>query len=198
MYYGIDTDIFKPNPDASQIIRNKYRLGTGILLTAVATEWSPRKGLQDYYKLREVLDEKYKLVFVGVPQELKDSLPSGIIGVLRTDSPQELAGLYSASSIVMNLSAAESFGKTTPEGLACGVPSIVYNCTASPELVDEKTGIVVEPGDIEGVKNAVEIIMNWDKNETISNCRKRACDLFSIENNWPKYIELYKKILEDK
>ena len=104
---------------------------------------SERKGLSDYLALRKILDEKYTLVFVGVPKALINSLPGGIIGIPRTDSLQELVRLYSASSIVMNLAGAESFGKTTPEGLACGVPSIVYNCTASPELVDNKTGIII-------------------------------------------------------
>ena len=84
---------------------------------------------------------------------------------------QELAKLYSASSIVMNLASAESFGKTTPEGLACGVPSIVYNSTASPELVDNKTGIVVERGDIEGILTAIETIGKWNREDTRFSCR---------------------------
>lgn len=135
---------------------------------------------------------------MGVPKALINSLPGGIIGIPRTDSLQELVKLYSASSIVMNLAGAESFGKTTPEGLACGVPSIVYNCTASPELVDNKTGIIVDKGDIVGVKNAIEEIMSWDKSSTIQNCRNRACELFNIEKNWFQYIDLYKHILNNR
>ena len=135
---------------------------------------------------------------MGVPKALINSLPGGIIGIPRTDSLQELVRLYSASSIVMNLAGAESFGKTTPEGLACGVPSIVYNCTASPELVDNKTGIIIDKGDIVGVKNAIEEIMSWDKNSTIQNCRNRACELFNIEKNWFQYIDLYKHILNNR
>lgn len=198
IYNGIDTSIFKPSAQYDQEIREKYNLGNGILLTAVATAWSERKGLSDYLALRKILDEKYTLVFVGVPKALINSLPGGIIGIPRTDSLQELVRLYSASSIVMNLAGAESFGKTTPEGLACGVPSIVYNCTASPELVDNKTGIIIDKGDIVGVKNAIEEIMSWDKNSTIQNCRNRACELFNIEKNWFQYIDLYKHILNNR
>ena len=44
----------------------------------------------------------------------------------------------------MNLSVEESFGLTTAEALACGVPAIVYNSTACPEIVSSDTGIVVE------------------------------------------------------
>lgn len=155
--------IFKPSAQYNQEIREKYNLGNGILLTAVATAWSERKGLSDYLALRKILDEKYTLVFVGAPKALIHSLPKGIIGVSRTDSLQELVKLYSASSIVMNLAGAESFGKTTPEGLACGVPSIVYNCTASPELVDNKTGVIVDKGDIIGVKMQLKRLCHGTK-----------------------------------
>ena len=39
IYNGIDTSIFKPSAQYDQEIREKYNLGNGILLTAVATAW---------------------------------------------------------------------------------------------------------------------------------------------------------------
>ena len=195
---GIDTGVFRPRQECSDEIREKYNLGKGNILLGVATAWGERKGLSDYYKLREQLSEDYTIVLVGVPQSLRESLPAGIIGIQRTDSIDELCKLYSTASIVLNLASAESFGKTTPEGLSCGIPSIVYNCTASPDLVDSETGVVVEKGDIKGIINAVNTIMTWDKEKTIQKCRERACEHYNIENNWPKYIDLYKKILDKK
>lgn len=198
IYNGIDTNKFKPCSVEGDSIRKKYGLGEGPLLIVVATAWSKNKGLEDYLGLRRILDEKYTILFVGYPLDQIALLPKGISGIPRTESIEELATLYSTSSIVLNLSHAESFGKSTAEGLACGVPGIVYNCTASPELVDSETGIVVERGDLKGVVDAVETIMSWDKQKTSEKCRQRACELFSIGNNWPKYIELYKQILENK
>lgn len=198
IYNGIDTDVFKPNLASSDSIRSKYNLGNGILLTAAATAWSNSKGLNDYFALRKLLDDKYTIVLVGTPPHIIEQLPSGIIGIQRTDSMKELASIYSASSIVMNLSYSESFGKTTPEGLACGIPSIVYDTTASPELVDEKTGVVVKKGDINGVAQAVDRIMSWEKKSTAKECRERAVNLFSVNSNWAKYIEIYKRIAQER
>lgn len=195
---GIDTDVFRPRQEYEKEVREKYGLGNGRILIGVATAWGERKGLSDYYKLRERLGDEYVIVLVGAPESIQQSLPKGMIGIQRTDSIDELCKLYSASSIVLNLASAESFGKTTPEGLACGVPSIVYNCTASPDLVDEGTGIVVEKSDIPALVDAVNTIMSWDKNDTIQKCRERACELYSIKKNWPMYIELYKQILNIK
>ena len=196
IYNGIDTNQFKPHYSGIETIKRKYSLPNNPLLIVVATAWSKNKGLYDYLSLREILDDKYTILFVGYPSEQIAMLPKGIVGIPRTESIEELAILYSASSIVLNLSHAESFGKSTAEGLACGVPGVVYNCTASPELVDSETGVVVEKGDLQGVVSAIESIMTWDRQKTSVKCRQRACEKFSIENNWPKYIELYKSILQ--
>lgn len=194
---GIDTDVFFPNQRNSEDVRIKYGINKeDVVLIGVATSWGERKGLSDYFKLREVLDDNYKIVLIGVTKSLQAKLPSGVVGIPRTDSLDELRDLYSSSDIVLNFANAESFGKTTPEGLACGVPSIVYNCTASPYLVDKDTGVVVDKGDIIAIVNAIREIMSWDKDITIKKCRARACELYSIKNNWPQYISLYKKIME--
>lgn len=195
IYNGIDTNQFKPHSSEIDTIRSKYRLPNTPLLIVVATAWSKNKGLYDYLSLREILDERYTILFVGYPSEQIEMLPKGIVGIPRTESVEELSILYSTSSVVLNLSHAESFGKSTAEGLACGVPSIVYNCTASPELVDSETGIIVEKGDLQGVVNAIESIMTWDKQKTSMKCRQRACEQFCMEKNWAEYIELYKSIL---
>lgn len=194
---GIDTDLFRPSPEGAQQVREKYNLGDKTVLIAVAVSWTERKGLGDYLKLRKLISDDYLIVLVGTPRALIETLPPGITGIPRTDNIEELCYLYSASSIVMNLADAESFGKTTPEGLSCGIPSIVYNCTASPELVDDKTGIVVEKGNIEGVVDAIDRIMSWDKDSTKNACRQRAIQNFSTKNNWPQYITLYKSILDE-
>ena len=198
IYNGIDTNQFKPHYSGIETIKRKYSLPNNPLLIVVATAWSKNKGLYDYLSLREILDDKYTILFVGYPSEQIAMLPKGIVGIPRTESIEELAILYSASSIVLNLSHAESFGKSTAEGLACGVPGVVYNCTASPELVDSETGVVVERGDLQGVVCAIEFIMTWDRKKTSVKCRQRACEKFSMEKNWPKYIELYKQILNMK
>lgn len=197
IYNGIDTIQFVPRKDCCKEIRIKYGLGNGILLMAFATAWTERKGISDYYKLRKKLDNRYTIVFVGVDEQIKKTLPEGIIGIANTSSIDELVKLYSTADIVMNLASEESFGKTTPEGMACGTPSVVYNSTASPELVDDKTGVICQRGDIDGVVNAIDTIMSWDREKTINNCRNRVLSLFSIQKNWNEYIDLYEEMINE-
>lgn len=196
IYNGIDTSIFRPHQDKIVEVRRKYGLGDKKLLIGVAAIWEPRKGIEDYIKLNKILSNDYQIVLVGISEKIKKHIPEKIKVIGRTESMEELALLYCTSTVSLNLSLEESFGKTTAEALACGIPCIVYDCTASPELVDEKTGIVVESGDVMGVWNAIKEISSWDLEKTSELCRDRACNLFSKDKNYKQYINLYKDILK--
>ena len=95
----------------------------------------------------------------------------------------------------MNLSYEETFGLTTIEGMSCGTPGIVYNCTASPELISESTGLIVEPGNILMLNEAINTILNKGKEYYFSKCRQRVEDLFNIEDRHQEYMNLYDSLL---
>lgn len=168
------------------------------MILAVASVWSDAKGLSDYIKLSEVLPDDYIIVLVGLTESQISSLPQRVVGLPRTENVTELVLLYSMAHIVMSLSYSETFGLSIVEGMACGTPAIVYNNTAQRYLIDERTGLTVETGDIAGVAEAVNVLdAKIDANaEGISaNCRKRAEECFDKDKCFEKYIELYNRIL---
>ena len=195
IYNGIDCDRYKPQQDNETATREKYNLGSKKILLGVAASWTRNKGIDDYIQLSGLLPNEYQIVMVGVTPELQKRLPKEIICINRTDNINELVNLYSASLVVLNLSREETFGKTTAEALACGVPGIVYNSTASPELISKSTGVVCEKGDINSVLDAIKMIAVWNREETIINCRERALKHFESKKNYKKYIALYKSII---
>ena len=136
---------------------------------------------------------------VGLSQKQIDNLPSGIIGIKRTQSQQELAELYSAADVVLSLSRAETFGLTIAEGMACGTPAIVYNTTAIPELITPNTGIVVEKvGDLDGIIDAINEIRTNGKEHYSAACRKYAEEHFNKDICFDKYINLYEKLIKNR
>ena len=193
IYNGVDIDLFKP---VKSNIKKDIGLEDKKVLLGVATAWSESKGLDDYYKLSKRLPEEYQIILIGVKRNQIKKLPKEIIGIERTNNINELVQYYSAADVVMNLSYAETFGLTTVEGFACGTPSIVYDTTASPELITENTGIVVPLGDISAVKDAVVEICRKGKTHYSQFCRERALTHFNKEDKFKEYIELYKKILK--
>lgn len=179
--------------DKSQILINQYGLNNKKVLIAVSTSWAKQKGFDDYLKLSTLLPSDMIIVLIGLPKEYRKTLPQNILGIERTESIDELVDWYNIADIVLNLSIQESFGLTSVEGFMCGKPTILYNTTASPELIlDSCMGEVVKAKNINLVKLSVNKILlsKTDKNKI----RKIAIENFDSKVQFQKYIDLYKQL----
>jgi glycosyltransferase involved in cell wall biosynthesis len=151
-YNTINTEVFKPTPSN---FRERFSLKNKRVILGVASMWGERKGLFDFIKLAELLDERYAIVLVGLDEKQMKHISKKIIAIGRTNSTQELAEIYTAADLFVNPSKEETFGLTTIEAQACGTPAIVYKDTACEEVVEKQGGIAVEQN-IEALKNAIE------------------------------------------
>lgn len=143
VHNGIDTEVFKPT---ESLFREKNGLQEKKMLLGVASAWNHRKGLQEFVKLSELLNSEYRIVLVGLTREQIQDLPREIMGIERTNSVRELAEIYSAADVFVNLSVEETFGMTTVEAISCGTPVIVYKMTAMSELVTDECGVKIDYG----------------------------------------------------
>ena len=150
-YNTIDTNVFRPTPSD---FRYRYGLQDKIVLLGVASVWSERKGLNDFYKLAKMLDDKYVIVLVGLTEKQIKKAPNNIKGYKKTDNQNELAAIYTAADLYLNLSVEETFGMTTVEAEACGTPAIVYKGSACEEIVKLNGGEAVQ-ANVEEIFNAI-------------------------------------------
>lgn len=166
-------------------------------IIAVSSVWYPNKGELDIYKLRTMLPEdEYEITMVGLSAEQAKNLPKGILGIQRTQNAQELAQLYSEADVLINPTYEDNFPTVNIEALACGTPVITYKTGGSPEAIDEKTGVVVEQGNVVALANA--IMQLRDKPLSSEDCRKRAEELFDKDKCFEKYVELYEELINGK
>lgn len=172
-------------------------VGGKFVILGVSAVWGPVKGLDDYIKLSELLEDDERIVLVGVSQEQKKVLTDKIIGLPKTEEIKHLVQLYNIADVTLSLSKAETFGLTIAESLACGTPAIVYNQTALPYLIDDGTGFKVEVGDIKGLYRAIRQIKKEGKCYYSNNCRKRAEALFDLKKSYSDYINLYEELLNE-
>lgn len=196
---GIDINLFKPTHGFSHpdIKKSDY------VIMGVASKWSQEKGLNDYITLSRMLPDGYVIILVGMTDaqfrkvtRIKGTNGCKIVGIGRTNSVMELAALYTRADVVTILSNAETFGLTVIEGYACGTPAIVYNNTAPPLLITEKTGCIVTTGDVETLSRVLQEFRNSKFKEKHSvDCRKQAKDHFDKNKCFEKYIELYDMLL---
>lgn len=176
IHNGVDLDIFKPRNNKG----GKFILG-------VASIWERRKGLPEFFKLREILPQEYKIFLVGLSEKQLSMLPDGIEGIMRTDSCEALSELYSRASVLINPTYEDNFPTVNIEALACGTPVVTYRTGGSPEAVDELTGVVVERGDVQGLVEGIRLAERLRPED----CRARAEAKFNKDDCFRKYIELY-------
>lgn len=168
-----------------------------LTIIGVASSWGKDKGLYDFYKLHKKLPlEDFDIILVGLTKEQVDDLPNGIKGITRTANVDELAKLYSEASVFVNPTYADSFPTVNMEALACGTPVITYKTGGSPEIVDEKTGIIIEQGDIDALLKAILDIKYSPL--TSVDCRKRAERLYNKDDRFMDYVRLYEELIGKK
>ena len=159
--------------------------------------WSNDKGLADFITLSK--NPYNVIVLVGMNEaQVKEYSSStykdcNLIPIQRTHNQYELAMLYSLADVYVNPTYADMFPTVNLEALACGTPIITYRTGGSPEAVDDKTGIVVEQGDVDALADAICKMMAHPLSPV--DCRKRAEQHFDKDKCFEKYIELYDELL---
>lgn len=160
--------------------------------------WSNDKGLADFITLSKHPDNV--VVLVGMSQAQVKEYSSAaykdcnLIPIQRTHNQYELAMLYSMADIYVNPTYADMFPTVNLEALACGTPIITYKTGGSPEAVDEKTGVVVEQGDIDALADAIRKMKEHPLSS--EDCRRRAEENFNKNKCFEKYIELYENLIK--
>ena len=191
---GIDLNVFKPTHSN---FRERYEIpAEKHIILGVSFAWGYRKGLDCFVEIAEKLGEQYQIVLVGTDDEIDKNLPHNIISIHRTQNQKELAEVYSAADVFVMPTREENYPTVNMEAIACGTPIVTFRTGGSPEMLDDKTGIVVEANNIEATEKAIKDI-----------CEKKGCNdedyivayskKFNMQKRFTDYIELYATVLEE-
>ena len=203
--YGVDTDRFdvaRADPDRVAAIRDE--LGSPIVAAT---------GRLVYYKGFELLIEAARdldvsvVIIGGGPLEgaLRElAAPYPRITITGQVTEQRLVDLLAASDCfaLPSTSRAESFGIATVEAQAMGLPAIVTDVgTGTIEAIDPgRTGIVIAPGDVTGLRAAVEQLLGDDEQRARMSAaaRERARASLSLEVMAERFRRLYAEVLGEE
>lgn len=180
---GIDTNIYQYRKSD---FRQKYEIEDKMIILGVANPWSNRKGLDDFIKLSTILDDKYKIILVGIDNKIKKTLPENILGIYKTNNSIELAELYSTADIFFNPTKEETFGLTNIEAQACGTTVVSYNAGGTSEtLINENTYLINNIDEFISLLEKKDVMLR----KSIGNHKK-----FDKYVRLRKYIQLYNDI----
>ena len=145
---GVDISIFKPTAGD---FRKKYGLENKNIVLGVSFAWGVKKGLDVFVELAKQLPEEYKVVLVGVNDNIKKQLPENIVTVNKTNNQHELAEIYTSADVFVNPTREDTYPTVNMESICCGTPVVTFETGGSPESIDDSSGCVVPCGDIDAL-----------------------------------------------
>lgn len=129
----INTSVFKPTPSD---FRERHDLEDEFVVLGVASRWNDRKGLEDFVRLAEALDDRFAIVLIGLNDKQIKELPNRILRLPRTDTPVQLAEAYTAADVLFNPTREDNFPTVNLEAEACGTDVVTYDIGGCRETIE--------------------------------------------------------------
>lgn len=191
IYNGIDTAVFVPTPSD---FRQEHMLEDKFLILALANKWLKpiNKKTLDY--VTQNLPDDSVIVMLGCSEAQRQSLPQNVLPLDFIKDRQELIKIYSACDVFANCTREESFSLVNVEAQSCGTPVVTYRNTGAQETVDNKCSFSVENGNEKEFFDAIMKIKEQGKGAFTDDCIKWVKQSFDRDENYKKYIELYRGI----
>jgi glycosyltransferase involved in cell wall biosynthesis len=182
---GIDLGVFKPTESD---FRAKNGLDGKFIILGAASIWEQRKGIDVFIELAKRLDDRFKIVLVGTNDEDDKILPDNILSIHRTSDQKELAEIYTAADLFFNPTREENYPTVNMESIACGTPVMTFKTGGSPEIIDDKTGVVVDD-DIDAVEQ--KIISIYETGPFDPEDLAQRAKSFSADDKFAQYLRLF-------
>ena len=139
----------------------------------------------------QILDKKY---FLEVKKYIEDNFAEDKIFIYSNLDSDELPSLYKFSQLYVFTSYCEVFGLTSLEAMSQGIPVVISNRSALPEI-NGNAALYFDPDDVDEIKNSLNKVM-LDKNlraELIQN-GKEQLNKFNSEENIKKTIDIIQNL----
>lgn len=189
---GIDTQRYRPNPEA----RIRLRAGLGLAperpVVALVARVDPMKDhagfLAAMRRLRGV-----SALLIGRGTEAINA-PAD---VLRLGERQDIPELLSAADLIVNSSAyGEGFSNAIAEGMATGLPAVATD-VGDARLIIGDTGAICPPRDPAALAGAMRRLLDEDAGshrKRAELARRRIVEHFSLEICAGRFVEAYRSL----
>lgn len=141
---------------------------------------------------------KKRLIIAGIIQDqkyfdelIKPHINDDDIKFIGPVTPEPRKRLLAKGLCLLHMTTIpERFGLIMPEAFACGTPVIAIDLGSCREIVDKKSGFLVN-----NVDEAIEAVKDIKKIKR-ADCRKRVEEKFTVDHMAQNYIKVYDKIFK--
>ncbi|MBR6505724.1 glycosyltransferase [Candidatus Saccharibacteria bacterium] len=207
---GVDLSFFKPGK-VSSVFYKKYGVPSGRPVVLYVGRVDPEKNVGSVI-------EAFRLTLAKVPSAVLLIVGDGVdkvrlMGLVEEDAllkksvifagrvvPPDLYEMYRLGSVFATASEIETQGIVLVEAAASGLPLIAVDKGAVSEIcVNNENGFLCEPGDIEGISQAMVKILSDDKLR--AKFSKKSVEFASehdFETTLDKFTNIYKRVIKVK
>ncbi len=185
---GIDIEKFKPNENKIEL-RKKYGIPLDKKVGIAVTKFIPPKGWDILAKLINKFPDIHWIVVltseVGIKPKLKN------VTLLERVVPKLMPELYNASDFYISTSSVESFGLSSVESSACGLPVITYRTGWAWDWWDKRLGLRVDTWDVYSFTKAVNDLFaeGHIKYEPRKAIIEKGFTLERMKKDWKEFVE---------
>ncbi len=174
-------------------LRQRLGLAPQARLLVYAGRFAPEKNLGLLAAAVQRLGPPYHALLIGSGQPPPPSAQLSILPFER--EPARLARLLAGSDVLVHPGHCETFGLVVLEAMACGLPVVGMAAGGVAELVDADTGILVRPGDVDALCQAIEAMFQRDLAALGRQARCKACQRFDWQRVMPQLVRRYAGVL---
>jgi len=211
-YSAIEEDEFlgPVSEQRKKEFRQKYRISEDAVVLITIARLFELKGHDYIIESAKELSERFEnavWLFVGdgnLSQHYKEQVKQlGLAEKVKFTGllpPSQIPLAIASSDILVHCSLREGLARALPQALLCGKPAISFDIDGAREVVNENTGFLVEPKNIEQLTKAcAELIANEQLRKKLGDYgRESVKEKFAPETMVDTIEVIYRKLLEQK
>ena len=209
-YSAIEEDDFlKPiSEERKKDFRQKYGIGEGSIVLVTIARLFMLKGHEYIIESAKQLSKRFEKciwLFVG-DGNLADHFKQQVCQLGLAEKvkftgllpPSQIPLAIQSSDILVHCSLREGLARTLPQAMLCGRPAVSFDVDGAREVVNENTGRLIEPKNIEQLTKAcAELIKDEDLRKKLGeNGRESVKEKFAPETMVDTIEAVYRKLLE--
>jgi len=110
--------------------------------------------------------------------------------------PERIPAVMHAADIVVHCSLREGLARTLPQAMLAGRPAISFDVDGAREVVDETTGVLLPPGDVDGLVAGIErLAADADLRARLGAAGRKKCrEMFSHNHMIDRIEQVYRSL----
>ena len=206
IYSGMEVEAFLRRPAAADAFRRSLGLPADAVLVTQVSRLAELKGHEYLLAAAErIADERIHFCFVGdgprarrVAAEVRRRGLDRRVHLTGLLPPEQIPAVMHATDLLVHCSLREGLARTLPQAMLAGRPAVSFDVDGAREVVDETTGVLLAPGDVDGLREAVETLAADParRQQLGAAGRERCAEMFDHGRMVERIEELYRRILQ--